>query len=195
MKKSKVRDEVDPEFEEELKKYNFDKLFREFNERPSRKHPTDLKVMQPEFLKKFSRRDLARLKYVVKKREMNKINSKLRYRLQEERLKFLDLIEDGGMQSKSYDQLVEEINKDYKKLEEVDKPIMVYKSQQELVKEEIKKQDESFGKVKRVYYPIVFGIFVIYSIFMIGYYYQDKFLYKYELFDLEYIKNAIISLK
>ena len=113
-KKSKVRDEIDPEFEEELKKYNFDQLFQEFNDRPSRKHPTDLKVMQPELLKKFSRRDLARLKFVVKKREMEKINSKLRYRLQEERLKFLDLIEDNGMASKSYDQLVAEINQNYK---------------------------------------------------------------------------------
>ena len=64
------------------------------------------------------------------------------------------------------------------RLEEVDKPIIVYKNQQELVKEEIKKQDESLGKFKRIYYPIVFGAFIIYSIFMIGYYYQDKFIYR-----------------
>ena len=173
-KASKMREEIDPEFEEELKKYDFDKMFREFTERPMRSHPEELKVMEPELFRKMSRRDIARLKYVTKRRRQDKINSSLKLRFQQERLKLLDIKEDGGMEQKSYDQIVEEINQNYKRLENVDKPLQVYKDEKELVQEKIKEQDESLKKARRYIYP-AFGIaFIINAMIIIGVYYQKK---------------------
>ncbi|CAI2374975.1 unnamed protein product [Moneuplotes crassus] len=180
---SKAREEIDPEFEEELKKYNFDRMFMEFNQRPMRSHPEELKVMEPEIFKKMSRRDIARLKYVTKRRQMDKINSNLKLRLQHERLKILDVTQDGGMDQKSYDQIVEDINRNYKQLENVEKPLQVYKTEKEMIIEKKKQQDVQISKAKRYVYPF-FGIaFVINSILLIGYYYQDKEAKKFDKFD------------
>ena len=63
-RKSKVRREVDPDFVEELKKHNFGKMFREFQQRPMRTMPEEMEVMKSELERKMSRRDLARQKYV-----------------------------------------------------------------------------------------------------------------------------------
>ena len=173
-KASKVREEIDPEFEEELKKYDFDKMFRQFNERPMRSHPEELKVMEHDMIKKMSRRDIARMTFVRKRREMEKINKSIRLRLRQEQLKLHDVLEHGGMEQKNYDQLVEEINRNYKQLEQIDRPMMIYKSEKEMVAEKIKEQDETISTFKKYFYPIVAFAFVVNAIILIGVYYQNK---------------------
>ena len=171
---SKIREEIDPEFEEELKKYDFDKMFRQFNQRPMRSHPEELRVMEPIIFRKMSRRDIARMKFVTKRRQRDKINSSFKLKFQEQRLKLLDVQEHGGMEQKSYKQLVEEINQNYKRLENVDKPLQVYKDDKEVVQQIIKKQDETISRARKIIYPI-FGIaFLINSLILIGIYYQKK---------------------
>jgi len=173
-KTSKVREEIDPEIEAELKKWNFDKMFMEFNDRPMRSHPDELKVMQPEIIKKMSRRDIARMKFVSKRREMEKINRNIRKRYQEHKIMIENIMEDDGMEYKKYDQLVEEIKKDHKRLEQVDNPMIIYKTDQETITEETKKQDERVHSVRRVLYPILLAAFIINSLIIIGVYHQNK---------------------
>lgn len=139
-----------------------------------RSKPQDMRVMEPEIFRKMSRRDIARLKFVTKKREEAKINSSVKLRFQRERLKLLDFHEFGGIEQKNYDQLVEEINQNYKMLENVDKPLQIYKSEKDLVTEEIKRQDETISKARRVIYPIFAMALFINSLIIIGIYYQNK---------------------
>jgi curved DNA-binding protein CbpA len=171
---SKARETIDPEIEEELKKWNFDKMFMEFNERPMRSHPGDLKVMEPIIIQKMSRRDIARMKFVLKRREMEKINRNIFKRMRYHKLNLERITENDGIETKSYDQLVEEINKNYKKLEQVDKPLVVYQTEQQII-ESKKKQHEEIGSfIKRYIYPIIGIAFLINSLILIGVYYQNK---------------------
>lgn len=120
----------------------------EFQQRPRRTEPEEMKVMQPEFVKKLSRKDLARLKYVVKRRELEKINKSIKLKFQFERLKLLDVIEDGGASTKSYKQLASEISNNYKLIEQFDNPLQVYKDEKAAIQEEFKRQDEHISSFK-----------------------------------------------
>jgi hypothetical protein len=140
-----------------------------------RTRPEDLRVMEPEIFRKMSRRDIARMEFVVKKRQEAIVKKSIKLRFLKERLKILDVNEFGGIEQKEYTQLVEEINKNYMKmLENVDNPLQVYRSDKEMIAEEIKRQDETISSARRIIYPL-FGIALfINSLIIIGVYYQNK---------------------
>jgi hypothetical protein len=62
-----VRETVDPEFEAAFKKLNLNRLFAEFNARPMRSQPDELheQVMIPIAKQKMSKRDMARIKFIM----------------------------------------------------------------------------------------------------------------------------------
>lgn len=84
--------------------------------------------------------------------------------------------EDGIAAAKkmTYHELVEEMNQDIKALEQIEKPLALYKDEKAQMAEIRKEQDETLEKVKRVVYPFWSIAFVINGLLLIGYYYQEK---------------------
>lgn len=86
--------------------------------------------MQPEWIKKMSKRDKARQQFIRAHRKRQRINNSPRAIIQEELDKLRDA-EEGIAQVKqmNYQQLVEEINRDIKAIEHIEKPLMLYKDE------------------------------------------------------------------
>lgn len=71
----------------------------------------------------------------------------------------------------NYHELVEEINKDIKALQYIEKPLQLYKDEQAMLAEKLKVQDESLKSLKKVVYPFWSILIVVNGLLMIGYYY------------------------
>ena len=71
----------------------------------------------------------------------------------------------------TYQELVDDINKDLKAIEHINQPLALYKDEQAQVAEIKKKQDESLKKVKKVVYPFWAIAFAVNAVFIISYYY------------------------
>ena len=110
-------------------------MFKQFMNRPIRTDPEDLNVMQPVIVKRMSRRDYARLKFIDKRRRMMKINNNPYYKFLEQRQYVLDVQEHGITPETTYKQITESISKQHERLEAVDNPIIVHKSYEDLVEE------------------------------------------------------------
>ncbi|CDW75160.1 cytochrome c biogenesis protein [Stylonychia lemnae] len=174
-----VRDTIDPEFDEAFKKLNLNKLYKEFVARPILNQPDELhdQIMKPLSRLKMSRRDLARIKFVSEYRDKQKIKKSIKNRIIEQTEIFKD-IEEGAevfaQKNMNYKQLVEEMNKDIKALESIERPLTLYKDEKAMIAEIRKKQDESLDKVKKVVYPFWTIAIIVNGILLIGYYNQDK---------------------
>ena len=89
--------------------------------------------LKPDYLKKMSKRDLARANFVKNFRKKQAIKKSVKNTLTVEMEKMKDFEEGiAGMKQMNYNELVDEINKDRKALEEIDKPLTLYKNKQEL---------------------------------------------------------------
>ena len=74
-----------------------------------------------------------------------------------------------GLRKMTYKELVEDMNQDLKALEQIEKPIILFKEEKQEMAERIQKQDESLKKVKRVVYPAWALFFLVNTLLMIGY--------------------------
>lgn len=84
--------------------------------------------------------------------------------------KFKDL-EEGVANTKrmTYAELVEDMNKDLKAIEQIERPVQLYKDEEAQMAEIKREQDESLNKVKRVVWPL-WAIFITFnSILMYAY--------------------------
>eukprot|EP00347_Sterkiella_histriomuscorum_P009334 403341609 len=176
-----VRDTIDPEFEEAFKKLNLNRLFKEFQARPLRSSPDELheNFMQPVQMQKMSKRDKARQKFVREHRDKMLIKRSVSNSIIEQ-MEFIKDVEEGSHihRNMNYKQLVEEMNKDLKALEQQERPIMLYKEEKQMMEEVRKKQDESLNTVRKIVYPFWIVAIMVNSILLIGYYYQDKIIEK-----------------
>ena len=78
----------------------------------------------------------------------------------------------------TYKELVEDMNADLKALEQIERPLALFKEGEAEVGETMKKQDESLKKVKRIVYPAWALIILVNSLLMIAYYKQDTLILK-----------------
>ena len=131
-KARKVRDEQDPEFEAAFKKLNTKRLFDQFMARPMRSTPEELseELMQPVQKQKMSRRDLARQKFIqeFRRKQMQKESLKNRAIVEYERYQDIE----AGIEAekhKTYQELVDDINKDMKAIEHINRPLALYKDE------------------------------------------------------------------
>ena len=62
----KVREEMDPEILEELKKHDFNRMFWEFRARPIRNRPEEFDIGQPDHIRMLSKRDRAWAEFIRK---------------------------------------------------------------------------------------------------------------------------------
>lgn len=69
----------------------------------------------------------------------------------------------------TYRELVEDFNKDLKALEQIEKPVMVYKEEKQMMAEKEQKQEETLKKVSRVVWPMWTLIFIINTALAIAY--------------------------
>lgn len=82
----------------------------------------------------------------------------------------------AGQKQMNYTELVEELNKDQQAIEQIDRPIVLYKSEKEIeVAREfaIKKKAKS---IKRFTYPLWTLAIVVNSLLLVGYYKQDQLI-------------------
>jgi len=87
-----------------------------------------------------------------------------------EREKLLDM-EDGTAQLRrmTYKELVQDMNQDLKALEQIEKPVALYKEEKQEIAERMQKQDESLKKVKMVVWPIWTVVIIVNSLLLIAY--------------------------
>ena len=111
---------------------NTQKLFNQFMNRPMRSNPEDLQeqIMQPDWIRKMSKRDKARHEFVMKYRHRLTVDNSVRHTV-EQHLEWLEDAKEGRahLRDMKYAQLVEEINKDQQLLQYVEKPLMLYKDE------------------------------------------------------------------
>ena len=69
-----------------------------------------------------------------------------------------------------YSELVEELNKDLRAIEQIDRPLTLYKSEQEVELARQEKVEKDLKSVKRFVYPFWTIAIVINSLLIIGYY-------------------------
>ena len=69
----------------------------------------------------------------------------------------------------TYKELVEDMNKDIKALEYIEKPLILFKEEKEMIAERVKKQDESLKKVSKIVWPMWTLIFFINTALGIAY--------------------------
>lgn len=97
-----------------------------------RSSPEELyeQVMVPWHERQLSRRDKARLNYVRKFRAEQQLKSSIREMIREQR-EFMQEVEDGTalLKQMNYNELVEEVNKDLKQIEEMNNPLVIKKEQ------------------------------------------------------------------
>jgi hypothetical protein len=117
-----------------------------------------------------SKRDLARQKFVQDHHRRTKIKKSLKNQLILEREKLLDM-EDGTAQLRrmTYKELVQDMNQDLKALEQIEKPVALYKEEKQEIAERMQKQDESLKKVKMVVWPIWTVVIIVNSLLLIAY--------------------------
>ena len=111
---------------------NTQKLFNQFMNRPMRSNPEDLQeqIMQPDWIRKMSKRDKARHEFVMKYRHRLTVDNSVRHTV-EQHLEWLEDAKEGRahLRDMKYAQLVDEINKDQQLLQYVEKPLMLYKDE------------------------------------------------------------------
>ena len=94
---------------------NTQKLFNQFMNRPMRSNPEDLQeqIMQPDWIRKMSKRDKARHEFVMKYRHRLTVDNSVRHTV-EQHLEWLEDAKEGRahLRDMKYAQLVDEINKD-----------------------------------------------------------------------------------
>ena len=78
----------------------------------------------------------------------------------------------------NYSELVDELNKDMKSLEYINKPLTLYKDEQASMAEIKIQQDESLKAIKKFVYPFWSILFDFNGLLFIGYFYQDKLISK-----------------
>mmetsp|Transcript_11547 Transcript_11547/g.15598 ORF Transcript_11547/g.15598 Transcript_11547/m.15598 type:complete len:88 (-) Transcript_11547:111-374(-) len=76
----------------------------------------------------------------------------------------------AGKRDMNYKELVEELNKDQRAIEQIDRPIVLYKSEQELEVVRKKEVDKAAKKVKTATYPLWAFAIIFNSILLVGYY-------------------------
>ena len=170
---------MDPEFEAAFRKLNLNRLFSEFNARPMMSQPEELhqNIMQPVSRVKMSKRDLARAKFIQQHRRNREIKSSLKNTIIVESEKLKD-IEEGvaHLKKMTYKEMVEDINRDIKALEQIERPVVLFKEEKQDIAERIQKQDESLTKLKRVVWPIWAIVIFVNSLLMIGYSRQERII-------------------
>lgn len=73
------------------------------------------------------------------------------------------------MKRMTYQELVSDMNQDLKALEQIEKPITLYKEEKQEVAERIQRQDESLKKVKMIVWPIWTVVIIVNSILLVAY--------------------------
>ena len=75
-----MRDVQDPEFEAEFQKMNTEKLFGQFMARPIQTDPDEMneKIMQPYWMRKMSKRDLAKARFIADFRKKQNVKNSIR---------------------------------------------------------------------------------------------------------------------
>jgi len=171
-----VRDYQDPEFEAAFRKLNTQLLFDQFMARPMQTRPEELSedFMKPEHLRKMSRRDLARAAFVREFKKKQAIKQSLKLQVEVELEKMKDFEEGvAGHKKMNYAELVDELNKDQRAIEQIDRPIVLYKSEQEIEVARKKEVEKKATNIKRVTYPFWALAIIVNSLLMVGYYQQD----------------------
>ena len=135
--------------------------------------------MQPDWIRKMSKRDKARHEFVMKYRHRLTVENSVRHTV-EQHLEWLEDAKEGRahLRDMKYAQLVEEINKDQQLLQYVEKPLVLYQDEKAALAEIQKEQQESLKQVKKVVYPFWTIAMIFNSLLLIGYYYQDKQIMK-----------------
>ncbi|TNV86325.1 hypothetical protein FGO68_gene2055 [Halteria grandinella] len=171
-KEKTVRETVDPEFEAAFRKLNLNRLFNEFNARPMRSNPEELhdNIMVPVARQKMNKKDLLRLRFVQQHRLKREGQRTLRNQITVEIEKMRDFQEGITATKKmTYAELVEDLNKDLKAIEQMEKPLQLFKDEAAQVAAIKKQQDESLQQVKKVVWPL-WAIFITFnSILMYAY--------------------------
>ncbi len=128
-----MRDTINPEFEEELKKHNFGAMFWQFQAWPMWTHPEEMDFFQPDHIKKLSKWDLRRMQFVHKFRMNQKMKEvmNLWYAIDDVKYKYQDLVESEGKNTMTYKQIVESMHEEYKKIENIDNPLQIHKTEKE----------------------------------------------------------------
>jgi curved DNA-binding protein CbpA len=168
-----VRETVDPEFEAAFRKLNLNRLFNEFNARPLMSQPEELhqNIMQPVSRLKMSKRDLARARFVQQHNRKRQIIGSFKNTIIVESEKLKDVQEGvANLKKMTYKEMVEDINKDLRALEQIERPVALYKEEKQDIAERLQKQDESLNKLKRVVWPVWAVVILVNSLLMIGYY-------------------------
>ena len=123
---------------------NTKREFNKFMARPMRSTPEELaeELMQPIYMKNFSRKDKARRKFVMRKRREYKLRYDLKAQMMEEYENYQD-IKDGSakMRKMTYQELIADVNKDMKLLQAMDSPVAVYKDEEARL-QEVRKEKE-----------------------------------------------------
>ena len=88
----------------------------------------------------------------------------------------MDAAEAGDLhlQNLKYLELVEQVNKDIKQQEYMDRPLQLYKDEKAQMAQIIKEQDEKLNEVKKYVYPFWTIAFIVNSLLLIGFYRQEK---------------------
>ena len=99
--------------------------------------------MKPDAHKKMSRRDVARAKFMINFRNSQKIKNSYRNRatVHIEKMKDIEEMANAGVlrqKGMKYAELVEEMNKDLKALEHMEKPLTLYKDEKAMMAEAAK---------------------------------------------------------
>lgn len=177
--KRTVRETVDPEFEAAFRKLNLNRLFSEFNARPLMSQPEELhqNIMQPVSRLKMSKRDLARARFVQQHTRNRQVLGSLKNTLVVESERLKDVHEGlANLKKMTYKEMVEDINQDLRALEQIEKPVALFKEEKQEVAERLQRQDESLKKLKRVVWPVWAVVIVANSLLMLAYYRQERLI-------------------
>lgn len=103
--------------------------------RPIQTNPDEMmeEFLVPDHQKNYSKRDKARQQFIAAFRKKKAIRSSLKNTVTVELERMKDFEEgSAALKEMKYDQLVEELNKDRQAIGQIDRPLQLYKTEQEV---------------------------------------------------------------
>ena len=93
-----------------------------------------------------------------------------------EQREFLKEVEDGTARLKqlNYNELVEEVNKDLKYIQEMNNPLVLKQEKDQMIKQEELRKEKVLENVKKFVWPMYFIGFTCYAMFVVAYIGQQR---------------------
>lgn len=142
-----------------------------------RTKPEEFDLFKPEHIRKLSKWDIARAKFVQQSREALKIRKSIRLTIKDELYRKNEIDDFGNWAGLGYSEIVEDMQTK-KELEESNSPLMVYKDEKAQIAEIWEWQDVFITKTKKFSYTFWTILALVNGLLLIGYFYQDKLIQK-----------------